>query len=56
METRAWCRGVWEQAESTDGCLGRGCKGLQQESNRPYCEGAGDAVRQLSCSLFFFLS
>lgn len=44
---------VWEQAESTDGCLGRGCKGLQQEGNRPCCEGAGDAVRRL---VHFFVS
>lgn len=47
METRAWCTGVWEQAGSTDGCLGRGCKGLQQEGSRPLCEGAGHAGRQL---------
>lgn len=45
------CTGLWEQAESTDGCLGRGCKGLQQEGNRTCSEGAGDAVRQLG--LFF---
>jgi len=29
---RGQCRVVREQAESTDGCLGRGCKGLKQES------------------------
>jgi len=34
---RGQCRVVREQAESTDGCLGRGCKGLKQESDGPHC-------------------
>lgn len=45
------CRVVQEEAESTDGCLGGGCKGLEQESDRPHCERAGDAARP-ACSLF----
>lgn len=39
METRAWCRG--EQAESTDGCLGRGwrtatVKGCSEAACSPF--------------------
>lgn len=42
---------VWEQAESTQECLARGCKGLKQETDRPRRERAGDAARP-ACSPF----